>query len=291
MRAALRIDELRGNADATAGLAHRAFEGIANTQLAADLLYVYGLAFVREARIAGDDEEPADAGERGDDLLDHAVGEIFLLGVAAQILEGQHRNRRLIGEGRAGAGPRHCRAGGVDHTISSDRPCDVLERLLAHVLEDKVEFARGILLNTRRDADPARLGQSFEPCCDIDPVAKDVAILDDDVTDIDADAKLDAIVGRHPGVAPGHLALHLDGAAQRIHHTAKFDEQPVAGGFDEAAPALGDFRSRNSWRSALRRLRVPSSSAPISREYPTTSAAKIAARRRVAIINVGPRCR
>jgi hypothetical protein len=37
------------------------------------------LALVGEGRIAGDDEEPADAGERGDDLLDHAVGEIFLL--------------------------------------------------------------------------------------------------------------------------------------------------------------------------------------------------------------------
>ena len=38
-------------------------------------------------------------------------------------------------------------------------------------------------------------------------------------------------------------------------------------------------------RSALRRASVPSSSAPISREYPATSAAKIAARRRVAAIS------
>jgi hypothetical protein len=40
---------------------------------------------VGEARIAGDDQEPADVGQRSDDL-DHAVGEIFLL----QIAEGQH---------------------------------------------------------------------------------------------------------------------------------------------------------------------------------------------------------
>ena len=36
------------------------------------------LAFVGKAQIAGDHEEPADAGERDNDLLDHAIGEIFL---------------------------------------------------------------------------------------------------------------------------------------------------------------------------------------------------------------------
>src|ERR1700757_4070417 len=44
------------------------------------------------------------------------------------------------------------------------------------------------------------------------------------------------------------------------------------------------FGSTSSRRSALRRSCVPSSSAPIKREYPTTSAARIAARRRVAVV-------
>src|SRR6266849_1930598 len=42
-------------------------------------------------------------------------------------------------------------------------------------------------------------------------------------------------------------------------------------------------------RRALRRTSVPSSSAPIIREYPTTSAARIAARRRTAFIPAHPR--
>ena len=42
------------------------------------------------------------------------------------------------------------------------------------------------------------------------------------------------------------------------------------------------FGSRSSRRSALRRSSVPSSSVSISREYPATSAARIAASRRVA---------
>jgi hypothetical protein len=55
-----------------------------------------------KARIASDDEEPADAGERGDDLFDHAVGEIFLLGVAAHIGERQRCDRRLTGQCQQG---------------------------------------------------------------------------------------------------------------------------------------------------------------------------------------------
>jgi hypothetical protein len=93
-----------------------------------------------------------------------------------------------------------------------------------------------------RDEHPAGIGQCFDPCRDIDAVAKDVAGLDDDVTDVDADAELDAVFGRHARVMPGHLALHLDGAAQCIDHAAELDEQPVAGGLDETTLVLGDFR-------------------------------------------------
>src|SRR5262249_52312549 len=46
--------------------------------------------------------------------------------------------------------------------------------------------------------------------------------------------------GGTPVLRPGHLALNVDGTAQRIDNTAEFDEQPVAGGFDEPAPVLGD---------------------------------------------------
>ena len=88
----------------------------------------------------------------------------------------------------------------------------------------------------------ARLGQPFEAGGNIDAIAKDVAILDDDVTDIDADAQLDAVLGRRAGVAPGHFVLHFDGTAQCIHHAGELDQEPVAGGLDEAAAVLGEFR-------------------------------------------------
>ena len=53
MRVGQRIDQLPGDADTSAGFAHRAFQNIANAQLAPDLLHVDSAAFVRKGRIAG----------------------------------------------------------------------------------------------------------------------------------------------------------------------------------------------------------------------------------------------
>jgi hypothetical protein len=90
MRAVRRVDQLTGNADPISALAHRAFEHVTDTEFAADPLHVDVLTLVGEARIAGGDGQPADARKSGSDLLDHAVGEIFLLGIATQIEERQH---------------------------------------------------------------------------------------------------------------------------------------------------------------------------------------------------------
>ena len=104
MRAGGRVDQLSGDPHPPAGFAHRAFEHIAHAKLSPDLLHIDGLALVSETRIAGDDEQPADAGEGGDDVLDHAVDEIFLLRIAAHIGERQHRDRRLVGQWQRRAG-------------------------------------------------------------------------------------------------------------------------------------------------------------------------------------------
>jgi hypothetical protein len=108
------LDELRSNADAVAGFAQAALEHIPHRQLAPDLLHIDHAAFIREGRIASDDEERRIPGQNSNDLLDHAVGEIFLLGVAGHILEWHHRQRWLIRQWRhsvwrkrRGIGVRH----------------------------------------------------------------------------------------------------------------------------------------------------------------------------------------
>jgi hypothetical protein len=97
MCAALRFDQLSGNPHPVSAFPDRAFQHVPHAKFAAHLLQVNRAALVSAAGVSGDYEQPADAGERGDDLLDHAVGEIFLLGITAHIGEGQHRDRRLVG--------------------------------------------------------------------------------------------------------------------------------------------------------------------------------------------------
>ncbi len=93
------IDQLTCDADTVSGLAHAAFQHIADAELAADLLHVHRAAPVGEARIARDDEQPADAREFGDDVFHYAVGEIVLLGISAEVLERQDGDGRFVGQG------------------------------------------------------------------------------------------------------------------------------------------------------------------------------------------------
>src|SRR5215472_3816902 len=79
MRPVTRIDQLRRDAHSTSGFAHRALKNVADAEFATDLLHIYGLAFVSKTRIARDNKEPPNAAQRGNDLLDHAIGEVLLL--------------------------------------------------------------------------------------------------------------------------------------------------------------------------------------------------------------------
>jgi hypothetical protein len=118
---------------------------------------------------------------------------------------------------------------------------DVLDLLLAEIVEGEVEAVAHLLVRRGAETDPARLGQRFKPGGNVDAVAEDVAILDDDVTEIDAHAKFDAALCRCCGVAGDHLALQFDRTAHRVDDAGKFHQQAVAGGLDDATPMLGDF--------------------------------------------------
>jgi len=86
------------------------------------------------------------------------------------------------------------------------------------------------------------LGNTFEPRCDIDPVAVDVALIDDDVADIDTHAKLNPTIFGNGGVALGHNALDFHGASHGVDSAREFDQGTVARGLDDTAAMLCDFR-------------------------------------------------
>lgn len=81
--------------------------------------------------------------------------------------------------------------------IDAHRPRDVLEILLAGILEVRLELAAHLPIGVVGDTDAAGLSDAFQPSRNVHPVAKDIAFLNHNIADMDADTELDALVGSH----------------------------------------------------------------------------------------------
>ena len=94
-----------------------------------------------------------------------------------------------------------------------------------------------------RQTDGPGLGDPLQSRGNVDAVAHQVAVaLLDHVAEMDADAELDAALGRKAGVALDHAVLHLDGAAHSVDHAAEFNDSSIAGALDHTAIVDGDYR-------------------------------------------------
>jgi hypothetical protein len=126
--------------------------------------------------------------------------------------------------------------------IDSDRPFDVLELGRAEIGDRHIEPGAHLPIGVFREADPARLANRLQPGGDINPVAHEIAALLDDVADMDANAKFDALVGGDLGVAPDHRPLNFTRKIHCIYDAAEFDNGAVAGAFDDPAVMHGNGR-------------------------------------------------
>ena len=68
-----------------------------------------------------------------------------------------------------------CRIG--NQTKDADRLRDVLDAPLTEILEAVSEPAPDVVVDTARDANPARLGKAFDPSSDVDTIAENIAVL------------------------------------------------------------------------------------------------------------------
>ena len=122
--------------------------------------------------------------------------------------------------------------------IDRHRIGDVLDLFFAEVLEAEVELAPDLVVGRSGDADAARIGQFLQARRHVHPVAVDVAVIEDDVADIDADAVAELPVFRNGGIVVAERKLHLDRKAQRVHDAGKLDQRAVAGELDGPAVIL-----------------------------------------------------
>jgi len=127
-------------------------------------------------------------------------------------------------DGLSGNASAGCRFLVCHDAEDADRPRDVLEALLAEIREGEVEPACRVLLHPRRNADAAGLGQTFEPGRDIDAVAKDVVVLDDNIALVNAGAEVDAAVYRQRTIAIGQRRLQLGRTPHRVDDARKLDQ-------------------------------------------------------------------
>jgi hypothetical protein len=113
--------------------------------------------------------------------------------------------------------------------------------VVARVLEGVIDPVAHLVPDNPADADPAGLGQGFQPRGYVHTVAEDVVFLSDHVAKVDADAECDTPLLWRFGVTVGHAALDLNGATHRIDHAWKFRQQSVAGILYRMAAVLLDL--------------------------------------------------
>ena len=94
------VDQLRRDAQSGAGLADAAFQDVGHVELLAHGSQILALALEIEGRRTRSDAQAGDLGQRVDDLLRHAVGEVLLIVLGAHVHEGQDGDR---GRGHSGA--------------------------------------------------------------------------------------------------------------------------------------------------------------------------------------------
>src|SRR5262245_11820263 len=76
---------------------------------------------------------------------------------------------------------------------------------------------------------------------DVHAIPEDVAVVGNDVTNIDAHANLDPLLLWHLGITLRHAPLDIDGATHRINYATELSQQPIAGVLDDPATVLSDL--------------------------------------------------
>src|SRR5215472_2191713 len=116
------------------------------------------------------------------------------------------------------------------HTVDFDWTSDIFEVPQPQLLEREGELFEQMVMRLARKVDPTGLGDGLKPGGNINAVAIEVVAIDDDIAEIDADAKLYAFFTRNRGVSFVHATLHLDRAAHGIDHARKLNQNSVTGG-------------------------------------------------------------
>ena len=113
--------------------------------------------------------------------------------------------------------------------------------LLAHIFESKIEPVANMVADWSGDRYPARRSDALQARCDVDPVAKNILSLHNDVAHVHSHAKFDALILRRTDISFSDATLQLGGARHCVHDTGELYQHSVTGQFDDSSLMLADF--------------------------------------------------
>src|ERR1700733_2586892 len=124
--------------------------------------------------------------------------------------------------------------------VHPNRLGDVLDLLLAEIVERYRQLIAHLIVNDSGDAYRTRLGQSFETSGDIDAITEQILAIHHPVANVHAYAKLHRLVGANTRILRGNRCLHRDRASHGIDRAGEIGDDTVPSGVEDAAPMRRD---------------------------------------------------
>jgi hypothetical protein len=90
------------------------------------------------------------------------------------------------------------------------------------------------------DTNASRLGQRLQARGDVDPVAVDIAFVNNDIAEIHANAKLNSLCCRDALIVVGHSPLDRGGALDGVDDACELNQRAVAHELDDTPMELFD---------------------------------------------------
>ncbi len=155
---------------------------------------------------------------------------------AAQVIEWQDGNGRLVGQGQCSSSPRQVGDSPRRKRVCSEWLVDVLKVLQAEISERSEKPPRDGIAHRCRNHNATRLSYALKPRGNIHCCAKQVAVLVDHVPDMHADTELQLVL--LPALC--QLFLQRQGAAHCFYRTPELGQDTVPSGVGDATAVLFD---------------------------------------------------
>src|SRR3954471_19717599 len=117
------------------------------------------------------------------------------------------------------------------------------KRYGSFILEEVRQLVPDLIAHGARDAQAARFREALQASRDIHPIPEQIAVVLDDVAQIDAYPEQEVLALRQIGVAVHHAALHLDSAAHGFDGACELDQQAIAGCLNNVPTMFADQRA------------------------------------------------